>query len=37
MLNERSRVVLNLANPDDLVVPLHTAPAPPPPSATRAR
>lgn len=28
MLNERSRAVLNLANPDDLVVPLHTAPAP---------
>jgi cell division protein FtsB len=24
MLNERSRAVLNLANPDDLVVPLHS-------------
>ncbi|HQT89478.1 MAG TPA: septum formation inhibitor [Acidiphilium sp.] len=26
MLNQRTRAVLNLANPDDLVVPLHSGP-----------
>ncbi|WP_287762022.1 septum formation initiator family protein [Acidiphilium sp.] len=28
MLNEQARAVLNLADPDDLAVPLHPAPAP---------
>ena len=34
MLNEQARAVLNLADPDDLAVPLHPSPAPPAPAAS---